>query len=214
MNRTDLLSQYFNIDSSGNEIDGYIYHYVRARENLITKNKKTEFLYVMDTLIPEWREDGMIPGKFSVVDVDYREDQLCICTQCITDLCLLKHPVLPYSVQVGNVCVGKISPDLQREAEGLLRKKKKEIEEEKQRQQKKQWDDYNDKIKQIHLRLEKELDELIKKVEREHDEYIMRELFRVCETCFCYTISKEEPSWKIKCLTCYKKKAVPQNKKV
>lgn len=227
MNREDLLLRYFMIDVSGNEIDGFREHYVRIRDDLITKSKKTEFLHVMDILIPEWREDGMIPGKFSITDVNYKDDQLCICTQCITDLCLLKHPTLPYSVQVGNVCVGKISPDLQREAESLLRKKKKEIEEENQRQQKKQWDDYNDKIKQIHLGLEKVKNELVTRVEREHDEQMfmrkhfnqlqqrlsmldsnlqfLMDVFRRCTECKRLSIPKEEPSYKTKCFTCYKK---------
>jgi len=206
MNREDLLFLYFNIDSSGNDIDGYHNHYIRVREDLITKNKKTEFLHIMDTLIPEWIEDGMVGGKFSIVGVDYKGDQLCICTQCITDLCYLKHPVLPYSVQVGNVCVGKISPILQREAEGLLRKKKKEIEEEKQRQQKIKWKEYNKTIKDYHLTLEKERDELVERVEQEHDQYILRELFRACKTCQCFRISKDEPGWMINCKTCHNKK--------
>ena len=214
MKRDDLLSRYFMINVSGNEDDGLRTHYIRVQDDLITKNKKTEFLYVMDILIPEWREDGMIAGRFSIVGVDYRDDQLCICTQCIKDLCLLKHPVLPYSVQVGNVCVGKISPDLQREAEGLLREKKKEMKEEKQRQQKKQ-----------EAALDRERDELVARVEREYDEQMfmrkhvnqlqvrlstleyrlqfLMDVFRQCMVCKRLSIPKGEPSYKTKCKTCY-----------
>jgi hypothetical protein len=182
MNKEELLLYYFDTDVSGNEIDGYRTHYVRKQEELITKNKRTEFIHVMDTLIPEWREDGMIQGKFSVTAVNY-EQQLCICTQCIFNLCLLKHPTLPYSVQVGTVCVGKINPDLQREAEGLLRKKKKEMEEEKQCQRKKQWDDYNSLLFTLHAR---------------------RNL-SPCKDCGNYLVKKSESHYKPRCLDCYVK---------
>jgi hypothetical protein len=71
------------------------------------------------------------------------------------------------------------------------------------------WIDYNKQIKDHHLMLEKERDELVKKVEREQDEYerkqMMTSLFRQCEDCKKYNILREEPTYKSRCRTCYKK---------
>jgi hypothetical protein len=135
MNREMLLTEYFGVDVSGNDIDGLKEHYVRVNPRLITKNKSIEFLHVMDTLIPDWKIEGMIQGRFTIEGVNYANDALCICTQCITDICYLKHPKLALSVQVGNVCVGKISPELQKEAESLVRRMKKAEKDEKKRRE-------------------------------------------------------------------------------
>jgi hypothetical protein len=230
MNRDELLLGYFDIDVSGNDDDGLNQHYIRVNPELITKNKATEFIFVMDTLLPEWNTDSLEGGqsKFTLEGVAYDQNrQMCICTQPITDICYLRHPLLNISLQVGNTCVHKVSPELAKEAENLLRTLKKEHQE----AHKKKWDDYNTLLKKYHMereiRLNKERDELVKQVEKEYDEQMfMRkhfnhlqvrfskaetcfqfliETFRQCKECKRLSIPTSEPSFKTKCITCYKK---------
>lgn len=132
MNRADLLQQYFSLDVSGSTLAS---HYIRTNPFLLTKSKSMEFTLIMDTLFPDWTITGMIPGTFILEGIDYEEDgppKLCICTQCIKDICYLKHPVLEHSVQVGNVCVAKISEELSKQASKLFREKKVRLKQEKQ----------------------------------------------------------------------------------
>jgi len=138
----------------------------------------------MDILIPEWRQEKeLIEGGFYIEKVDHTE-AMCICTQPIKEICYLRHSLLAKSVQVGNHCVGKIKKELEQEAKRLQRILKKKIEE----------------------RLDKERDELVAKVEKEYDDFVLRQFFRECRTCKNLTIIKNEPIWKVDCKNCYKKK--------
>jgi hypothetical protein len=210
MERDELLSQYFNTDVSGNDTEGIKKHYVRCIPQLITKNKALEFEYVMDILIPEWRKDkelmqGGAEGPFTIEKVDY-DNTMCICTQKISDICYLSHPLLKKSVQVGNHCVGKISEELENEAAKMQRlKKKQELD-----ARIKKWNSYQNKLMSYHRareeRLDRERDEIVSRVEREHDIYLLSQIFRTCNICKCYNILNNEPSWKVNCYKCYKKK--------
>jgi hypothetical protein len=235
MDRITLLKEYFMTDTSGNELDGIREHYVRVNPRLITKDKSTEFNYVMNILFPNWRILNMKGGHlFTIRDVDDSiEKRICICTQCIVNLCYLEHPSLELSVQVGNECVGKIDKKLQKESEQLLRLKKKKDKELIEQTIIKNWDDYNQIIISYHYQREKqlelEIDELVARVEKEHDEQmelrhlhnkvtqrisfleqnssallLQKELFRTCIQCNKYSIVKTEPFYKTKCLSCYK----------
>jgi hypothetical protein len=192
MKKEELLLYYFGKGTSGTTIDGHKEHYIRINPTLITKNKQTEFEYVMDILIPEWRKDKeLMEGKrdFIIERIAYDEEEvLCICTQPIKEICYIKHTTLDKSVQVGNHCVGKIREDLEKEAKQLQRIRKKEAEQLKER------------------KLDKERDELVARVEREHDLFVLRQFFRECRTCQNLTIIKDEPIWKVDCKNCYKKK--------
>lgn len=205
MDRITLLKEYFRIDTSGNEIDGISEIYVRDRlkDELITTSKSLEFEYIMDILFPDWRAVEMT-RIFSIQDAEDAFDVntcLCICTQHIKKLCYLKHPSLDKAVQVGSECVCKISPELQKKAEQILRLKKK-------------------------IRLDKERDELVSRVEKEYDEQMelnknfailkqrlsvlestltfQTEFFRTCISCGTFSILKIEPHYKTKCKSCYK----------
>lgn len=188
LTKNELLSYYFGIDTSGNQIDTLNEHYIRINPTLITNNKNTEFLLVMDTLIPEWRQDKelMVAGRFSIDRIAYDEEALCICSQPIKEICYIKHTTLDKSVQVGNHCVGKIHKDLEKESEKLHRIRKKEIKKEQER------------------KLDEERDELVARVEKEYDLFVLRQFFRECKSCNQLNISKEEPIWKSRCFHCYK----------
>jgi hypothetical protein len=199
MNKEDLLLYYFSKDVSGNEIDGMKEHHIRTNPKLIKKNKYDEFEYVMDILIPEWRRDkelmraGYGEGGFHIERVAY-EETICICTQPITEICYLKHITLDKSVQVGNHCVGKINKELEEEAKRLQRIRKKEIEAKRKQEM-------IERIKQ----LDKERDELVAKIEKEYDDFVLSQLFRECITCKKLNIVKTDPTWKKQCRNCYKK---------
>ena len=197
ISKEDLLKYYFDTDVSGNGIDGMKEHYIRTNPKLITKSKYEEFEYVMDRLIPEWRTDKELMrsgyGGFHIERVAY-EETMCICTQPINEICYLKHITLDKSVQVGNHCVGKINKELEEEAKRLHRIRKKEIEA-------KRTQEMIERIKQ----LDKERDELVAKIEKQYDDYILGQLFRQCITCNKLNIVKTDPTWKKQCRNCYKK---------
>jgi hypothetical protein len=201
--REDLLLNFFNVDVSGNEIDGHFDYYRRANPKMITKTKATEFDYIMDILLPTWREHD--DTLFELRHVELREGQMCICTQEIADICVFVHPSIPKGLQIGNACVEKINLRLRKEAESAQRKLKKQRKEEQEL---------------------KERDELVSKVEKEYDDHVefvlqfedlkrratsleaqlmMIDLFRPCIECNRLAILKDAPSYKTKCLTCYKK---------
>ena len=180
MERDELLSQYFNTDVSGNDTEGIKEHYVRTNPRLITNNKASEFEYIMDMLIPEWRKDKKLmeeglKGSFIIEKVDYA-DTICICTQEIQHICYLRHPLLKKSVQVGNHCVGKISEELEKEAAKMQRlKKKQELD-----ARIKKWNSYQNKLMSYHRareeRLDRERDEIVSRVERQHDIYLLSQI--------------------------------------
>lgn len=143
MDKTELLEKYFliDVDCSGNwDCNKYGYrdenvsYWRRKVSSRITKTMKTEFELVMNTLLPNWESDRTL---FSVQSVTYRPDSLCICTHCISDICLLKHPDLAdnHGLQVGNDCVHKINPELAKEASKLFNKMRDERREERVRQE-------------------------------------------------------------------------------
>ena len=152
MNRVQLLSNYFSIDASGND-DGIQEHFVRTNPKLITKSKAHEFKLIMKLLIPSWKEDADLLDTgndmpFTIIDVAHKSNVLCICTQPITEICYIKHPLLEKSVQVGNTCVGKICLELKKHGKKMHAEKKKRLTKEE-----------NDR-----------LDDLVAKVEQEQDE--------------------------------------------
>jgi hypothetical protein len=152
----------------------------------------------MDKLIPEWRTDWELIrsgfgkcGRFYIERVAY-EETICICTQRITEICYLRHTTLDKSVQVGNHCVGKIHSGLEEDAKKLHRIRKKEEDEK-----------LTKKIRERIDQLDKERDELVAKVEKQYDDYILGQLFRECITCNTLKIVKTDPSWKTQCRDCY-----------
>jgi hypothetical protein len=123
LSSNELLERYFDKDVSGNEIDGQFEYFKRIDPKLITKTKRTEFNYVMDLLIPTWKEEQLDTWK--IANTSYlHEKVMCICTQEITDTCFIEHPDLPFALQVGNVCVDKINKELGSKAKSLLAKQK------------------------------------------------------------------------------------------
>lgn len=199
MTRDDLLTRYFNIDMSGNSLEETFDYYRRVNPEMITNKKSSEFEYIMDVLLPTWRDDDK--ELFELRHVEKREDELCICSQEISDICVFVHPSIPKGLQVGNACVEKISLLLRKKAEVAQRKLKKKREEE------------------FVKRQLKERDELVKRVEQDHDEYvaymskvkqriaqleIMFDLFRPCQVCHALAVLKDAPPHFTKCRTCYK----------
>jgi hypothetical protein len=203
MSLQELLQDYFSIDVSGNEerLEG---HYIRTNPELITKNKSSEFIYVMDRLIPTWKEDHLIGGtnSFKVVDVAHATNVMCICTQPITEICYIKHPSLDRSVQVGNNCVEKIHSALKEQAEKMQReKKKKEKKELEERIYK--WTKYQVRLKQQHEIRVKEQKELRKKFNELKSrvstlEFIIENM-KPCTNCKSWKIKDNRPL----CRNCY-----------
>ena len=212
MTPQELLRDYFSIDVSGNGVV-LTDHYIRTNPKLITNNKTTEFIYVMNKLIPTWKEDRLFGGThciFQIEDIAYETDVMCICTQPIREICFIKHPLLNKSVQVGNNCVEKIRLELKEQAEKMQREKKKKALEDRIRC----WKIYQYRLWQQHnkreRRLDKERDELVSKVEREHDDYIkdqtekvMSELMVKCMDCDVRIIKDQ---YRLRCKDCFRKR--------
>lgn len=131
--KEEILDQYFNIDVSGNATDGYYNYYRRVNPKRITKTQSTEFKEIMDILIPSWETDKEL---LKLKHVEVSPNQMCICTQPISDICVFTHPSLPKGLQIGNNCVEKIDANLAKRARKMqeaIKKKRKEEEEHKKR---------------------------------------------------------------------------------
>jgi len=128
--KEELLAQFFNIDVSGNQTDGFFDYYRRVNPEMITKKHPTEFEYIMDILIPTWREDDK--SLLKLKHVEHMEGQMCICTKEISDICVFTHPSIPKGLQIGNACVEKIDKNLAamaRRKQKILKDKRKKEEE-------------------------------------------------------------------------------------
>ena len=132
MNRDDLLHGWFGKDVDGWEPQSY---YKRINSNRITNGTMhDEWLIVMNTLVPGWRDDPELHSLRSVRLASFEENQMCICgKKHIRDICIYTHPtLLGRGLQIGNVCLDKIDPTLQKIASNkirILKIKQKAIEE-------------------------------------------------------------------------------------
>jgi len=217
MTPDELLSGYFGIDVSGNGIDGLIDIQKRINPVLITKNKATEFVYVMDILIPTWKEEkeleaGAQGGRYEIVGVFDDEDEdsgeMCICCQQnLHNLCYVKHPSLPFALQIGNVCLLKLDPEIKGKIKDAKKAiKRKRMEEELRRQQAIERKRMEEELRRQREEIERKRIEEERERVRVLTEFRMRmaEDYRPCQHRGCLGwISKKEPGWKIRCLNCW-----------
>lgn len=195
-----------SMDKLGSRIPIIEYAY-RYNSNILRKTFDRDFVAIMSFMFPTWNnkewQSEFEPVRY--IQVDKRDQKWCICGHWIKHCCIWKNKKTGTSVLVGNVCIKKISETAYRDMLSCVKK------------QKERRDAF----------LDKQRDELVAKVEREYDEQMfmrkhfnqlqvrlsmleshlqfLMDVFRQCTECKRLSIPKEEPSYKTKCFTCYKK---------
>lgn len=206
MNREDLLENCFNIEMVGNQTDGYSDVYRRINPNLITDNKKTEFEYIMNILIPTWIHTDKSLMKLK--SVEWIPNEMCICSQEIADICHFTHPNLVKPLQIGIKCVEKIDALLAKKAKTLLNKLKKDKKDKAAKEAKEKQDaikaEEDRAIKAIkdaeQLRIEEQI-----RVEQIRVRLIRFEAERKRKEKMCVKCGVEEKyqEWATMCLSCF-----------
>lgn len=217
LSKQDLLAGWFNVDMSGNDFDELESYIKRVNPNPITEHatKDQEWLYIMNILVPGWETDKALHCVRSIHYKAYPSTELCICGQYdISDINIYTHPTFPMGIQVGSVCINKIDEELGKQTRSRHRKLKIQLEVIRQ----KKWTDYNETIKRDHLEreavLDRERDELVARVELEYDTYMKEQKEKEHKCMDCKSSLGNTPSWKVRCMNCYKKHKSKEKKHV
>lgn len=94
----------------------------RENNKRFTSTMTKEFVYVLSTLFPEWNNDEWKAVHF------YKKEKnsYCICSNPITNICLIEHIPTNTIIQVGCECVKKINLKTYKQMLGLKKEYEKE----------------------------------------------------------------------------------------